>query len=89
MALEKTIYIGPLIQSDSLTELEICTNGMIGVDEDGKIAYVLRDMKGRQLPSQEGWENAKTVYTERYGFFFPGFIGILHRDSRWISQSLT
>ncbi|KAK3117096.1 hypothetical protein LTR53_001901 [Teratosphaeriaceae sp. CCFEE 6253] len=74
MALEKTIYIGPFIHSDSLAELEICTNGMIGVDEEGKIAYVSRDMKGRQLPAQEGWENAKTVYTDRHGFFFPGFI---------------
>lgn len=77
MALEKTIYIGPFIHSESLNELDICPNGIIGVDEDGKIAYISRDMKGRPLPALQGWENAKTIYTERYGFFFPGFIGSL------------
>ncbi|KAK4956476.1 hypothetical protein LTR10_006001 [Elasticomyces elasticus] len=74
MALNKTVYVGPFIHCESLNQLDICTNGMIGVGEDGKIAFVSRDMKGRQLPAQEGWEHAKIVYTRQYGFFFPGFI---------------
>lgn len=76
MALEKTVYIGPFIQCESLNELEICPQGIIGVDENGKIVYVARDMKGRPLPALEGWEHAKVVHTERHGFFFPGFIGM-------------
>ncbi len=50
MTLEKTIYIGPFVHSESLTELDICPNGMIGVDEAGKIAFIRRDVKGQQLP---------------------------------------
>ena len=76
-SLEKTIYIGPFIHCESLTELDICPNGMIGVDEDGKIAFVLRSIKGRRFPDGEGWEQAKIVRVQDHGFFFPGFIGPL------------
>lgn len=76
MALEKTIYIGPFVHSDSLTELDVCPHGMIGVNELGKISFILRDMKGRQMPSDEGWEQAKIVRIQVHGFFFPGFIGL-------------
>lgn len=77
MALEKTIYNGAFVHCESLTELEICTNGMIGVDEHGKISFVLRDLRGRKMPSGEGWEQAKVVRIQDHGFFFPGFIGIV------------
>jgi hypothetical protein len=76
MALEKTIYIGPFIHCESLTQLDVCTMGMIGVDEDGKIAFKFYDMKGRQYPAQQGWEQAKVVRIQDHGFFFPGFIGL-------------
>ncbi len=75
MSLEKTIYIGAFIQCATLTELDICENGMIGVDETGKIAFVLRESRGRKFPDGEGWEEAKIVRILDYGFFFPGFIG--------------
>lgn len=78
MALERTIYIGPFVHCESLTELDVAVNGMIGVDEAGKLAFVLRDAKGKQIPTQEGWEDAKVVrINARHGFFFPGFIGAL------------
>ena len=76
MALEKTIYIGPFVHCESLNELDVCPNGMVGVDEDGKIAFVLRSMKGRRFPDDEGWEEAKIVRILDHGFFFPGFIGM-------------
>ncbi|CAK3815027.1 guanine deaminase [Lecanosticta acicola] len=77
--LEKTLYVGTFIHSESLTELDICPNGMIGVDEKGKIAFISRDVKGAPIPVQEGWENAKIVRCDdgsgkNVGFFFPGFI---------------
>lgn len=75
MSLEKTIYVGPFIHCETLTELDIAVNGMIGVDEHGTIAFIRRDMKGKQLPDKPGWEEAKFVRINvRHGFFFPGFI---------------
>ncbi|KAK5128296.1 hypothetical protein LTR85_002963 [Meristemomyces frigidus] len=74
MALEKTIYIGPFIHCETLTELDIAVHGMIGVGEDGKIAFVVRDVEGGQLSAPDGWETAKIVQTPDHGFFFPGFI---------------
>lgn len=73
--LDKTLYIGPFIHSESLTELDICPNGMIGVDENGKIAFVTRSIKGAKIPVNEGWEDAKVVRIDGPGFFFPGFVG--------------
>lgn len=81
MALEKTLYIGPFVHCDSLTELDICPKGMIGVDESGKIAFVIRSIKGQQIPIEEGWEEAKTVRINGPGFFFPGFIGMLLKEA--------
>lgn len=75
VALQKTIYIGAFVHSESLTELDVCPHGMIGVDEHGKIAFILRDVKGQQMPSDQGWEQAKIVRITDHGFFFPGFIG--------------
>lgn len=75
MPLEKKIYVGPFIHCVSLTEVEICLTAAIGVDEHGKIAFVLKNVVDGKLPTKEGWESAKTVKTEGNSFFFPGFIG--------------
>ena len=75
MAAEKTIYSGPFVHSKSLTELDICEDGAIGVDETGKIAFVLRDRQSEQVPATDGWDQARKVSIEGPGFFFPGFIG--------------
>ncbi|WPG99460.1 Hypothetical protein R9X50_00227400 [Acrodontium crateriforme] len=72
MALQKTVFSGPFIHSESLDKLEICPNGSIGVDESGKIAFVLKDASKEEQPS--GWEQAKAVKIQGHGFFFPGFI---------------
>lgn len=74
-ALQKTLYIGPFVHSESLKQLDICLNGVIGVGEDGKIAFIRRDLKGAQIPVEDGWEDAKVVRIGGVGFFFPGFIG--------------
>ena len=75
-ALEKTLYVGAFIHCKDLITLDICTHGIIGVDESGKIAFISRETKDKQLPTREGWENAKVVSITGLGFFFPGFIGI-------------
>ncbi|KAF2772839.1 guanine deaminase [Teratosphaeria nubilosa] len=74
MGVERTIYIGPFIHSKSLSELDICPNGAIAVDEYGKIRFVSRDIKDGQVSVDGGWEKAKVVKTPKNGFFFPGFI---------------
>lgn len=80
--LEKTLYVGTFIHSISLTELEICEKGVIGVDEKGKIAFIEREGRGEK---KEGWEAAKVVRIrgEGVGFFFPGFIGEFAFTSRF------
>ncbi|KAK1823817.1 hypothetical protein LTR12_001772 [Friedmanniomyces endolithicus] len=74
MPLQKTIYIGPFIHCKSLNDLDICPNGMIGVDEHGEVSHISREAKEGKLLAQGGWEHAKIVRTGQHGFFFPGFI---------------
>jgi guanine deaminase len=76
---EKTIYLGAFAHCTSLQEVEICEIGAIGVDSNGKIAFIERDIG--DIPAyelrerKEGWEKAKVVQIQDQGFFFPGFIG--------------
>jgi guanine deaminase len=76
MAVERTIYVGRFIHCKTLTDLDIFT-GNIGVDEHGKIAWVLPYITDGYVDAQPGWEETKTVAIEPEGssFFFPGFIG--------------
>lgn len=77
-SLEKRIYIGPFVHSESLQQLEICTTGAIGVDEHGKIAFVERAAhNGQLLVTPPGFKDAKTIRLRDNNFFFPGFIGAL------------
>ncbi|THW96915.1 guanine deaminase [Aureobasidium pullulans] len=77
-ASEKTIYLGAFAHCTSQQEVEICEAGAIGVDSDGKIAFIERDIG--DIPAyelrerQQGWEKAKIVEIKDQGFFFPGFI---------------
>jgi len=80
MVLDLTIYHGTFIHCKSLTELDICPNGAIGVDENGKIAFVTRDQDGTKTP---GWEDAKSLRLHDNQFFFPGFIGRPTTHSTW------
>lgn len=74
----KTIFIGPFVHCKSLDELDICEHGAIGVDENGVIAFIERDVGGQDADSvatKHGWVNPKVVKIYDTGFFFPGFIG--------------
>ncbi|KAI9700656.1 MAG: hypothetical protein M1836_002025 [Candelina mexicana] len=70
--LERTIFVGTFVHSKSLQELEICEEGAIGIDEEGKIAFVNRNATDSE--SRPGWEAAKIVQAQNGAFFFPGFI---------------
>jgi len=75
----KTVYVGPIIQSKSLTELDINLQGSIGVDENGRILFVEREQVAR---SDKEWLDAEFVHLGENEFFFPGFIGMA--CSTWI-----
>jgi len=68
----KTVYVGPIIQSKSLTELDVNLHGCIGVDENGKISFVTREHFARSDPE---WLEADIVHLGKNEFLFPGFIG--------------
>ncbi|KAF2033669.1 guanine deaminase [Setomelanomma holmii] len=72
----KTIYLGSFVHSQTLTELEICRQGAIGVDENGVIDFVEKNISNiSELKSKDSsWQDAKTVKIPGNGFFFPGFI---------------
>ncbi|KAF2872089.1 hypothetical protein BDV95DRAFT_628521 [Massariosphaeria phaeospora] len=75
--ISKTIYLGAFVHSVSLQELEICPCGAIGVDEEGVIRFVERDVDGdtgRVYAKHEQWKGASVVRIQGKGFFFPGFI---------------
>ncbi len=75
----RTVYFGPFVHSATLAELDICESGAIGVDEEGVIAFVDRDVKFENLDAkvkEHGWEACKVVRIYDSGFFFPGFIGM-------------
>jgi len=73
--LERTVFQGRFVQSLSLKELEICDQGLIGVDEQGKIAIVERDATDtHSVLKEHGWEDAKIVRITGNSFLFPGFV---------------
>jgi len=77
MALRKTVFIGPFIHCVTPTELEICTTGSIGVNEDGRIAFVSRHKDDRQSRlDDKGWKDAKVVRIQNHSFVLPGFVGM-------------
>ncbi|KAH6616399.1 guanine deaminase [Boeremia exigua] len=73
-SVSRTIYIGPFVHSKSLTELEICENGAIGVDENGVIAFVEKELDLEAVQSKHSWQDAASVRLSGNSFFFPGFI---------------
>ncbi|USP73816.1 putative guanine deaminase [Curvularia clavata] len=77
--ISNTIYLGPFVHSTSLSTLEIEPNGAIGVDSNGIIRFVNRNVTSLDSllsTLEQVWTDAKVIAignAER-GFFFPGFI---------------
>ncbi|KAJ4993974.1 guanine deaminase [Stagonosporopsis vannaccii] len=72
--IQRTIYLGTFVHSRSLTELEICENGAIGVDENGTIAFVEKELDLESVQTKHSWQDAVPVRLSGNSFFFPGFI---------------
>lgn len=74
---KRTLYVGPFVHSESLQDLEICQEGIIGVDEHGKIAFIERaEIDAAAAAEKHGWSSYEIVRIRDNGFFFPGFIGM-------------
>lgn len=75
-SISKTIYLGTFVHSISLSELEIGEKGAIGVDENGVIRFVEKNVDLHAVHERHAdWKDAKLVEVKGNGFFFPGFIG--------------
>jgi guanine deaminase len=74
--IEKTIFLGTFVHSKSLTELEICEKGAIGVDENGVMQFIEKDATSvDEVKSKHpSWSTALTSQLPANAFFFPGFI---------------
>ncbi|KAF2473320.1 guanine deaminase [Lindgomyces ingoldianus] len=72
----KTIYCGTFAHCRSLSELDICAKGAIGVDEAGVIAFIEREVEEIEdvIKKYDGWNDAEVLQSGESGFFFPGFI---------------
>ena len=73
----KTIYLGAFAHTKSLGDLDAHPHGAIGVNDEGRIAFLFRGVKTIEEVHhlQPDWKEAKVVRAPEYGFFFPGFIG--------------
>ena len=73
----KRIFLGPFVHSLSLKKLQICPDGVIGVNESGTIAFVKRDGSGHieSIRARNGWEDAVIHRITGSGFYIPGFVG--------------
>lgn len=80
-SLQRTIYVGTFIYCLSLTDLEILENAAIGVDENGIIAFIEKDVKepgvAEVAEKKYGWKDSSIIkgVEDSTAFFFPGFVG--------------
>jgi guanine deaminase len=78
--ISRTIYLGTVVHSISLSKLEIGEAGAIAVDENGIIKFVEKNVEGLEQVAEKypEWKEAQVVRIPGNGFYFPGFIGMLH-----------
>ena len=77
--LRRTVYFGTFAHTVSQDYLSILEHAAVGVDEDGRIAFI-KDV-GDALDTTvrtNGWQDYDVVRAESsgtVGFWFPGFVG--------------
>ncbi|KAF2748025.1 guanine deaminase [Sporormia fimetaria CBS 119925] len=74
-SIPKTVYLGTFVHCVSLSDLEISEKGAIGVDENGVIQFVEKNVDLAQVHEKHSdWKEAKVTELKGNSFFFPGFI---------------
>lgn len=75
----RRVFVGGLVSSKSIDELEIIEYGIIGVDENGTIAFVddldKTDLDEEAYLRSREWDgNAEVIHLNKGSFLCPGFI---------------
>ncbi|KAI9832720.1 MAG: Neuropathy target esterase [Phylliscum demangeonii] len=72
---DKAIFSGNFVSCKTRQQLEIGLQAAIGVDENGKIAFVEKNVDDVDaLARRFGWESFTRIEAEETQFFCPGFI---------------
>lgn len=80
MALKKTVYMGTFIHCTALDKIEVLENAAVGVNEEGIIEFVEREIgfdDGGKLRGRPDWDVVSVIdwRGKSCKFFFPGFVG--------------
>lgn len=76
--LKPTIYYGTFVHSKSPELLDRLGDTAVGVDDQGKITFVRREVEDIEAVVEEfGWrgKDYEVIRANEHQFFFPGFIG--------------
>lgn len=82
---EKTIYFGRFISTPTPSELLIRSGAVLVAGDDGKGVIEDVDWEVQSAAEARGkfGGEAEVVTGLEDGFFFPGFIGMVHLLTRW------
>lgn len=93
---KQRIFIGRIVHSKSLTELEIYRCGAIGIDSDGSIKFV-HEYGGlpsvlhpalHEMHASVGFASAEYIYLKPSQFLFPGMIDTHLHAPQWPNLAL-
>lgn len=82
----KKIFVGRIVHSRSLQNLEILPTAALYVNGDGTIAALQDNAKPYAAP--EGYENAETIRLKSSQFLFPGMIDTHLHAPQWPNLAL-
>lgn len=74
--MKKRLFIGPLIHSKSLKNLEIIPQAVLGVGLDGNIEFVYNSKKQFEEDKTVDLSNYEKIELKRSQFLIPGFVDI-------------
>lgn len=87
------IFIGRLVHSTSLHDLEVIAKGALGVHANGDIAFVRSfnrssDRSSDEICKEEGFKDAESTYLEPSQFLMPGLIDTHLHAPQWPNLAL-
>ncbi|KAK4047570.1 hypothetical protein OIV83_005357 [Microbotryomycetes sp. JL201] len=77
MSTIKRAFYGPIVHSKSVTEIEYLTAALLGVNEDGTIAFVDKHVEGQDVIralADRGWGAIEPYKMNKGEFLMPGMI---------------
>jgi guanine deaminase len=87
---EKRVFIGRVIHSKSLTELEVLETAALGVSEDGIITFVDTEVTSKDEVSRKypDFVNASYIVLRKLQFLFPGLIDSHLHACQWPDKAM-